>query len=124
METNYAVAIAAALWIFAALAVLIRSVLRGRALADDLATRHPDPYEGWGRPRPGWFESLRRNLWFRFVMRREYLDLGDPPLVERFDAYRRAEIRSLVATLVWLAVVGGAVLWVQRAAGATRGGIG
>ena len=87
METNDAVAIAAALWMVAAPAVLIRWVLRGRTLADDL-------------------------------------DLGDPPLVERFDAYRRAEIRSLVATLVWLAVVGGAVLWVQLAAGATSGGIG
>jgi hypothetical protein len=92
---------------------LVRSVQYGRRLAEQLAQRDPDRYEALGSPTPGYFDSIRRNRFFRFVMRAEFRSLSDPALAEQFEAYRRTEIRGLVVALSTLAILGVAVLWIE-----------
>jgi hypothetical protein len=92
---------------------LVRSVQYGRRLAEELELRDPDRYEALGSPRPGYFDSLRRNRFFRFVMRAEFRSLSDPALVEQFEAYRRTEIRGLAVVLSSLAILGAAILWIE-----------
>jgi hypothetical protein len=71
-----------------------------------LALRRPERFEALGRPRPGWWDSIRRDRFFRFVMQRGHSDLGDPPLVERFERYRSMQVRFLALSLVGLGIVG------------------
>ncbi|MDX1402950.1 MAG: hypothetical protein R3192_00355 [Woeseiaceae bacterium] len=105
MEPGKAVAYLALGWLIGATIAMARSIRRGRALAAALAERHPERYEALGRPQPGWFESARRTRFAQFVMRREYENLGDPELSARFDDYRGAELRLLVAVLGTMVVV-------------------
>lgn len=86
--------------------MLVGSVRRGRELCDELARRLPDAYGAFGRPRPGFFDSPRRNAYMRFVMQRQYEDLPDPALVEAFAALRRAEMRQLGLMLAGFGVLG------------------
>jgi hypothetical protein len=92
---------------------LVRSVQYGRRLAEQLEQREPDRYEALGSPRPGYFDSIRRNRFFRFVMQAEFRSLTDAALVDQFEAYRRTEIRGLVVVLSTLAILGVAVLWIE-----------
>ena len=92
---------------------LVRSVQYGRRLAAELESRDPDRYEALGSPRPGYFDSIRRNPFFRFVMQAEFRSLTDAALVEQFEAYRRTEIRGLAVALSTLAILGVAVLWIE-----------
>ena len=95
---------------------LVRSVQYGRRLAVELELRDPDRYKELDSPRPGYFDSIRRNRFFRFVMRAEFRSLSDPALVEQFEAYRRTEIRGLAVVLSSLAILGVAVLWIEHLA--------
>jgi len=101
-------------WLVVAVLSMGRSIRRGQALADALAMRHPDVYEALGRPRPGYLDSLRRDRWARFVARREYGSLGDPPLAAEFEAYRTAGARLVVAIIASMVVVCLALLIVRR----------
>jgi hypothetical protein len=65
---------------------MARSIRRGRGLADAIAARDPETYEALGRPRLGYFESLSRTWFSRFVGRRESEKLLDAPLSARFEA--------------------------------------
>lgn len=114
MATEDIAGFAALAWLVGASVVMARSVQRGRALADDLAARHPEAYEALGRPRPGYFESARRSRFAQFMARREYESLEDPPLAARFEAHRKAETRLLGALLASLVAVFLGVLAASR----------
>jgi len=113
VELESAIAAAAAGWLAVAMGWLVRSVQYGRRLAEQLELRDPDRYEALGSPRPGYFDSLRRNRFFRFVMQAEFRSLIDAALVDQFETYRRTEIRGLVVVLSSLAILGVAVLWIE-----------
>ena len=113
MDLESAVAAAAAGWLAMAMGWLVRSAQYGRRLAEQLAQRDPDRYEALGSPTPGYFDSIRRNRFFRFVMRAEFRSLTDAALAEQFEAYRKTEIRGLVVVLSTLAILGVAVLWLE-----------
>jgi hypothetical protein len=113
MELESAIAAAAAGWLAMAMGWLVRSVQYGRRLAVELELRDPDRYKELGSPRPGYFDSIRRNRFFRFVMQAEFRSLSDAALVEQFEAYRRTEIRGLAVVLSTLAALAVAVLWLE-----------
>jgi hypothetical protein len=115
MQHEDAIAVAAAAWLASAAVLVVRSVHRGRVLADALATRHPEKFEELGRPRPGYFDSVRTGRFERFVMQRGYRELNDPPLVEQFERHRGREVRLLIVLLSGLAVVSLLILWLKRA---------
>ena len=116
MQQEDAIAFAAAAWLVSAAVLVVRSVRRGRALADALATRHAEKFEELGRPRPGYFDSVRRGRFERFVMQRGYRELDDPPLLEEFERHRRSEVQLLIALLSGLVAVSLLILWLKRAA--------
>ena len=91
-----------------------RSIRRGRELSDALALRHPELYEELGRPRPGYFESVRINRFARFVGRREFENRVDASLAARFEAYRKSEARSVISIIVSGAVIASLVLAVRH----------
>ena len=115
MEAEKVVGLVALAWLVGAFLLMARSVRGGRQLADALATRHPELYESLGRPRPGYFDSVQRSRFARFVARREYEELADPALSARFEEHRKSEARLLVLLLTSLAAVGLLVLAVRRA---------
>jgi len=92
-------------WLIGALLVMSRSIRSGRAAAAALAARHPELYESLGRPRPGYFHSVRRGRFAQFVARREYENLGDPMLSAQFEAHRKSEARHLLFVVASLLVV-------------------
>lgn len=93
-------------WLVGAFALMARSIQRGRALADALATRHPELYESLGRPRPGYLDSAERRRFAHFVGRREFEALPDPVLAAQFEEHRKAENRLLVSLLSSLGALG------------------
>jgi len=99
VRNETAVGLIALVWLVASVLLMARSIRRGQALADALATRHPATYESLGRPRPGYLESARRTRFARFVGRREYETLADASLRARFEAYRNSEARLIVSIL-------------------------
>lgn len=103
-------------WLVGAFVLMARSVQRGRRLADALAMRHPKLYESLGRPRPGYFDSIQRSRFARFVGRREFDSLPDPVLAEQFEEHRKAENRLLFWLLTSLGALGLLILLVQYAA--------
>lgn len=116
MDPQKAVGLVALAWLVGAFLLMARSVQRGRRLAEDLATRHPRLYESLGRPRPGYFDSIQRSRFARFVGSREFEALPDPPLAARFEKHRRAEARLLVSLLTSLAALGLLILAVRHGA--------
>jgi len=116
MQREDAAALAAAVWLAGAAVLVVRSMYRGRALANVLATRHPEKFEELGRPRPGYFDSIRTGRFERFVMQRGYRELNDPPLVEKFERHRRSEVKLLIVLLSGLAIVSLPILWLKWAA--------
>ena len=84
MEAETAIGIVALAWLVGSFLLMARSIRRGRELADALAARDPATYEALGRPRPGYFESVRRTRFSRFVGRREFEELVDGPLAAQF----------------------------------------
>lgn len=116
MDLEATVALLALAWLVGSFLLMARSIRRGRDLAEELAARHPATYEALGRPRPGYFESVRRNRFARFVGGREYEDLADPPLAARFEAYRKSDQRLVLSIIAAGAVVALLGLAVQHAA--------
>ena len=114
MEPEKLLAIIALVWLIASVSLMSRSIRRGRELADALALHHPELYEELGRPRPGYFESVRRNRFARFVGRREYEDRVDASLATRFEAYRKSEARFVISILASGAVIALLVLAVRH----------
>jgi len=100
MDSETAVGLLALTWLVGSLLLMVRSIRRGRALAEALAVRHPATYEALGRPRPGYLESVRRTRFARFVGRREFETLADGPLRAELEAYRKSEARLVVSILV------------------------
>jgi hypothetical protein len=99
MDSEKAIGLIALGWLIGSFLLMARSIRRGRGLAEKLATRHPDTYEALGRPRPGYFESVRRTRFAQFVGRREFEDLADESLSPEFEAYRKSEARLILSTL-------------------------
>ena len=116
METKDLVALLAASWLMAAIVWVVRSLRRGMALADALAARYPEAYAKLGAPRPTYFDGVRRQRWFRFVMRQEYRSLDDPQLADRFERYRRGERRGLAAVILSLLAVCLVIWWLRQGA--------
>ncbi|HXV62697.1 MAG TPA: hypothetical protein VEK15_18500 [Vicinamibacteria bacterium] len=116
MDSENALAFLALVWLVGGLILMGRSIRQGRALADALAARHPETYEALGRPRPGYFHSVRRDQFARFLARREFRNLGDPLLEVQFEEHRQAEARLL---LLLLSTLGGIalLLFISRHAG-------
>jgi hypothetical protein len=110
------VALVALAWLIVVCLVMARSVHRGRELATALAQRHPETYEALGRPRPGYFDSVRRDRFARFVAKREFEQLGDPVLASRFEEHRKSEARLVIAILASMAVVALLVFVARRVA--------
>lgn len=113
MASEYTVGLVALGWLIGAVLLMGRSIRRGRDLAESLAARHPDTYEALGRPRPGYFQSVRRDRFAQFVARREFENLSDPPLAAEFEDYRTDEARLLLSLLATLLLVGVLVLVVR-----------
>ena len=116
MEPEKAVAIVALAWLIGALLLMARSIRRGRELAEALAMRHPETYEALGRPQPGYFQSVRRDRFARFVARREFETLADPVLSARFEEFRKSDTRLVLSLLASMGVVALLVLAVRHAA--------
>lgn len=99
MEAKTAAGLVALIWLIGSLLLMVRSIRRGRDLAQALAARHPETYEALGRPLPGYLESVRRTRFAQFVGRREFENLADGWLSTQFEAYRRAEARLVLCIL-------------------------
>jgi hypothetical protein len=99
MEPEKAVGLIALGWLIGSFLLMARSIRRGRELAEELATRHPAVYEALGRPRPGYFESVRRTRFSQFVGRREFENLADVSLQAQFEAYRKSEARIVLCAI-------------------------
>jgi hypothetical protein len=95
MESDKALGYLALGWLIGAVLLMARTIRRGRELANLLALRHPESYEALGRPKPGFFHSVRGRRFAQFVARREFEDLDDPTLSAQFDEYRKHEARLL-----------------------------
>ena len=91
--------------------LLIRSVGRGRRIAELLESRHPDEYRQLGRPRPGYFQSARRWRFDQFIMGREYLDLKNPDLIAQCERLRGYNLRVLVFVVSGFVVLGAVLVW-------------
>ena len=111
-----AVGLVALSWLIGSLLLMVRSIRRGRDLAEVLAARHPATYEALGRPRPGYLESARRTRFAQFVGRREFEDLADPSLSAQFESYRRSEARIVLSILASGALVAALAFAVRNAA--------
>jgi hypothetical protein len=112
MEFEKTLGLVALSWLVGSFLLMARSIRMGRDLAEALATRHPATYEALGRPRPGYFESLRRTRFAQFVGRREFESLADGSLSAQFETYRQSEARlvlSILASGVVVAVLAFAV---------------
>jgi hypothetical protein len=99
MGLEKAIGLVALAWLVGSLLLMARSIRRGRDLSDALAERHPEIYETLGRPRPGYFDSVRRTRFAQFVGRREFENLADGSLSAQFEAYRKSEARLIVSIL-------------------------
>ena len=87
-------------WLIGAMLVMMRSIRQGQALADKLAERHAPLYASLERPRPGYWHSIRRNRFAKFIADRGYERLDDPVLAAEFEAYRKREARLVVSILI------------------------
>ena len=99
MESETLFGILALTWLAGSLLSMARMIRIGRSLADTLARRYPETYAALGRPRPSFFEGVRRTRFAQFVGRREFEDLPDRSLSARFDAYRKSEAWLIVIIL-------------------------
>lgn len=114
MNPEKVLALVALVWLIVSVSLMSRSVRRGRELSDALALHHPALYEELGRPQPGYFESVRRNRFARFVGRREFADAVDASLAARFESYRKSEARSVLIIVASGAVIALLVLAVRH----------
>lgn len=99
MGFEKAIALIASAWLVGSLLLMARSIRKGRDLADALAARHPEIYQALGRPRPGYFESVRRTRFAQFVGRREFENLADGSLSAEFEAFRKSEARLVISSV-------------------------
>ena len=114
MNPEKLLAVIALGWLIVSVTLMARSIRRGRELADLLALHHPHMYEEMGRPRPGYFESVRRTRFSRFVGRREFENVVDASLAVRFEEYRKVEARSVISIIASGAVIALLVLAVRH----------
>jgi uncharacterized membrane protein YhfC len=99
MDPEHGLAVIGLIWLIVSVLLMALSIRRGRELADALVSRHPETYKALGRPRPGFFENVRRTRFARFVGRREYEHIGDDALAAHFEDYRKSEARLLMSIL-------------------------
>lgn len=116
MESEKAVGLIALGWLVCSFLPMVRIIREGRDLAEALANRHPETYGALGRPRPGYFDSVRRTRFAQFVGRREFEQLADQSLSSRFEAYRRSEARLIASILASGAIVALLALAVRHGA--------
>ena len=99
MESETVLGLVALIWLVSSFLLMARFIRVGRSLTDALAARHPATYEELGRPRPSYFDSVRRTRFSQFVGRREFENLSDGSLVAEFESYRKSEARVIVFVL-------------------------
>lgn len=105
LQSEAVAGLAALIWLIASFLLMARTIRAGRSLMEALAARHPETYEALGRPRPGYFESVRRTRFAQFVGRREFENLSDASLSADFEAYRQSEARLIIGIIASGAVV-------------------
>ncbi len=105
MNLETTIGILALVWLVISVLLMARFIRIGRNLSEVLAARHPKTYEALGRPRPGFFYSSRRTKFAQFVGQREYEQLDDATLSNKFDAYRKAEARLILSIFASGAIV-------------------
>ena len=108
---NLVVGAVAFVFIGASALLLVRSVRRGRGIADLPESKYPEAYRRLGRPRPGYFQSVRRWRFDQFIMGREYLDLQDPDLIQQCERLRRYNLRVLALVVSGFVVLGAILVW-------------
>ena len=91
--------------------LLVRSIRWGRGVADLLESKYPEAYRQLGRPRPGYFQSVRRWRFDQFIIGREYLDLEDPDLIEQCERLRRYNLRVLALVVSGFVALGVVLVW-------------
>jgi hypothetical protein len=116
MNLETTIGILALVWLVVSVLLMTRFIRIGRDLSEVLAVRHPKTYEALGRPRPGFFYSSRRTKFAQFVGQREYEQLDDAPLSNKFDTYRKSEARFILSILAIGAIVALLGLTVRYAA--------
>ena len=99
MKPEHAVAVAGLGFLLIAGLLLAGSVHRGRQVCKLLAERMPQKYVDLGSPLPGYFYSVRRDAYFRFIMQRKFEDLTDP------HSIMTARDRSVRTLGTWSAVL-------------------
>jgi hypothetical protein len=110
MDLNKLLGLILLCWLIGAIVLMLRSLRKGRGLAKTLATNHPKTYRSLGRPRPGYFQSVRSRRFARFIARREYENIDDTALSARFEKHRKDEARLVMGLLVSLLIVFSLVL--------------
>jgi hypothetical protein len=117
MQAEHAIVIGGCAFLVVGGLLLSLSVRRGSELCRSFAERYPAQYAELGQPRPGYFDSPRRTVYFQFIMKSEFLQLRDPHLIEEFARLRRTEVRQLVFLIAGFAGLGAAFLWLEFAPG-------
>ena len=115
MPAEHAIGIAGGVFFAICAVLLVVSVRRGRDLCQRFAEHHPVEYAAAGEPRPGYFNSVRRQTYFRFVLQRGFEDLSDQGLVRDFSELRRFELQQLVFMVAGFSGFGAAFLWITFA---------
>ena len=113
MPNEHKVAIAGLVFLLIGGLMLVASVRRGRELCRLLAQRLPEEYVTLGSPQPGYFDSPRRQAYFRFIMQRRFTELSDPHLVAEFTKLHRTEMRQLIVLLAGFGGLGIALVWLN-----------
>ena len=113
MQAEHAIAVAGLGFLLVNGLLLVVSVRRGRELCRSFAERLPTEYAELGSPLPGFFDSPRRDAYFRMLMQRGFRGLTDPHLVAEFAERRRIEVRQLVFLLLGFGGLGVAFLWLR-----------
>lgn len=95
--------------------LLAVSVRKGKRIVEHIKRRHPQQWDAMGKPAPGYFQSMERNRWMKFIRNREYLQFNDPTLTEMGDAQYKLENLTLGWMPAFIIVFGGMVLWLELA---------
>lgn len=92
--------------------LLIISVNKGKRIVEYLKRKYPKQWEDFGSPKPGYFQSLERNRWNKFIWSREYVQFDDQKLTEMGDAQRNFE-NFILGIVFAFVLVGGILAWLE-----------
>lgn len=93
--------------------LLVLSIHKGKRMVAYLKHRYPKQWDDMGNPAPGYFQSLERNRWTRFIWKREYRQFNDEKLTEMGDVQRKLETKTIGFIILFVVGFGGLVLWFE-----------